>query len=118
MPRGITPAPGIRMMPMPAPTNQIGRTVGPPLSEVVMAELAVRPAMLDVVVEKVPDSKDVLGPRMMGTDVGAAVVVVVAVLAVDALDALDSLDALDAVVAEAAVVLGPPSSVARSGLLG
>jgi hypothetical protein len=66
MPPGITPAPGITMMPIPGPTYQIGKIVLCPSAVVVVTEFVVRPAMLCVVVENGPLSVDVCGPGVIG----------------------------------------------------
>ena len=66
MPPGITPAKGITMMPKPGPTYQIGKAVGWPSAEVVVAEFAVRPLIDSVVVLNEPVSVEVWGPRVIG----------------------------------------------------
>jgi hypothetical protein len=66
MPPGITPAKGTTMIPNPGPIYQIGRIVGWPLAEVVVAEFAVRPLIDSVVVLNDPVSVEVWGPRVIG----------------------------------------------------
>lgn len=85
------------MMPIPRPTNQIGRIVGWPLADVEVAEFAVSPPMLEVVVAKVPVSTTVCGPE------------VIAPLEV----VLGSAEVVDAV-----LVVGPPSSVGANPFSG
>lgn len=85
------------MMPIPGPTNQIGRIVGWPSADVDVTEFAVSPAMLEVVVAKVPVSIAVCGPKViipLEVVVGSAEVV------------------------GAVLVVGPPSSVGANPFSG
>ena len=66
IPPATTSAAGTTMIPIPRPTYQIGSTVACPPIEVVVTELAVRLAIVAVVVENVPDSSAVCGPSVMG----------------------------------------------------
>lgn len=77
IPPGITPAAGMTIIPIPGPTNQIGRIVGCPSADVDVTEFAVKPSILEVVVANVPVSIPVCGPKVIAgleVVVGAAVV--------------------------------------------
>jgi hypothetical protein len=77
IPPGITPAAGMTMIPTPGPTYQIGRIVGCPSTDVDVAEFAVKPSILAVVVANVPVSVPVCGAEVIAgleVAIGAAVV--------------------------------------------
>jgi hypothetical protein len=64
IPPGMMPAAGMAIIPTPGRTNQIGRIVGCPSADVDVAEFAVKPSILAVVVANIPFSMPVCGARV------------------------------------------------------